>query len=538
MLKVFLVEDETVIREGLKCNIPWEQYGFRLVGEAADGEIALPMIRKLKPDVLITDIKMPFMDGLSLSRIVNAEFPKMRIIIISGYDDFEYARQAIEVGVEQYLLKPITKLTLRNSLLELKEKIAQDVQQNDYQMMFQNEMHEYEQFSRRRFFERVFAGELSVKEIYEEASKLLIEMDAPCYNLLLFSLQEKSKMRINQEMDAFTQIQDEILHYFLRHPHYILFRCNVNSYGVLIKAESEKIAELTENSVEHIKSICLPIQEEISWYVAAGLPVERLSMLPECYQGVNHYYSYRFIMPEVHILNKEALKDYLNLGEEKNIDNVDSRKMDPEIIRDFLIRGSKSEINDFVDTYLQSIRDPLASRMFRNYVILNIRFTIIAYLESLGATRVEYSDISENYGQEMNMKAQEVHDYFVRMLETAIHIREQLSDYHSRKILKKALDFINANYDKESISLNSVASEVEVSANYLSTIFSQNMQKTFIEYVTGKRMEKAKKLLRNTDKSSGEVALEVGYKDPHYFSFVFKKTQGCSPREYRTGKKS
>ena len=94
MLKVFLVEDESVIREGFRDKIPWEQYGFQLVGEAGDGEMALPMIRKLKPDLLITDIKMPFMDGLSLSEIVKEEFPKIKIIIISGYDDFEYARRS------------------------------------------------------------------------------------------------------------------------------------------------------------------------------------------------------------------------------------------------------------------------------------------------------------------------------------------------------------------------------------------------------------------------------------------------------------
>ena len=88
MLRVFLVEDESVIREGLRDKIPWEQYGFQFVGEAADGEMALPLIRKLKPDVLITDIKMPFMDGISLSAIVKEEFPRTRVIINSGYDDF------------------------------------------------------------------------------------------------------------------------------------------------------------------------------------------------------------------------------------------------------------------------------------------------------------------------------------------------------------------------------------------------------------------------------------------------------------------
>lgn len=537
MLKVFLVEDETVIREGIRDKIEWEQYGYRFVGEAADGEIALPLIRKLKPDVLITDIKMPFMDGLSLSRIVHTEFPKMKIIILSGYDDFEYARQAIEVGVEQYLLKPITRLTLKKLLVELREKIEQERERGDYQKLFQSEMHEYEQYSRRRFFERVLGGELSVKGIYEEAAKQGIEIDAPCYNLLLFSLQDKKREYGRQETDRVGELQDEILHYFLRNPHFVVFRSNVESYEVLIKAEKERVQELTENSVEQIRRVCMPAENKIRWYVACGQPVERLSMLAECDQGVNHYYSYRFMLPEVHIFNQESLREYVNVGEDNKIDSVDSRTMDPEIIREFLLRGNSSEIREFVTNYLYCIREALASRMFRNYVILNIRFAIIAYLESLGVTKNEYMDHIRNYGQETSMKAEDVQEYFISMLETALHIREKESDLQSSTILRKAVDYINANYDKDNISLNSVAKEVEVSANYLSAIFSQSMQNTFVEYVTGKRMEKAKKILRGSDKSTSEVASEVGYKDPHYFSFVFKKTQGCSPREYRSGKK-
>ena len=187
---LFLVEDEAVIREGLKNTIPWEQYGYRFVGEAADGEMALPLIRQVRPDVLITDIKMPFMDGLSLARMVNAELPRTKILIMSGYDDFEYARTAIELGVEQYLLKPVTKQTMKKVLVELREKIEQAAQADDYQAIYQEEMHEYEQFSRRRFFEKALGGGLSVAETYEEASRASLEIAAPAYNLLFFYLQE------------------------------------------------------------------------------------------------------------------------------------------------------------------------------------------------------------------------------------------------------------------------------------------------------------------------------------------------------------
>ena len=135
------------------------------------------------------------------------------------------------------------------------------------------------------------------------------------------------------------------------------------------------------------------------------------------------------------------------------------------------------------------------------------------------------------------MGKDEVNDYFADMLRAAMTIRDEKSDFQSRKMMRKALEYIDENYAKENLSLNEVADEVKVSANYFSAVFSQNMQKTFVEYVTAKRMEKAKKLLRNTEKSFGEIAMEVGYKDAHYFSFVFKKTQKCSPREYRAGKK-
>lgn len=536
MLKVFLVEDESVIRDGLRDNIPWQQYGFQFVGEAADGEMALPLIRKTRPDVLITDIKMPFMDGLSLSRIVSKEFPKTKIVIISGYDDFEYARQAIEVGVDQFLLKPITRLMLKKTLLEMKEKIEQEEDKNDYQIQYQAEMHVYEQFSRRRFMEKVLTGELTVKEIYEEASKLSLEITAPCYNLLLFYLQEKNPDLSGEGMDDFMRKQDEVLHYFLRHPEYLLFRWNASSYGVIIRSETSQIGELTEKGLGHIRDFCMG-QEHLEWYVAVGNPVERLSLLPECYRQVNHYFAYRFMMPDLHVLSEVTLEDYVNSQDEQNIDSVDPSTMAQEVIRDFLEHGNESEIHDFVESYLQSISRALKSRMFRAYVVLNIRFTMIAYVESLGALKEEYMKKIGDYAQEMNIEPDEVPAYFVNMLQAAFEIREQASSSQNRKLISRAIAYIDENYMHDSLSLNTVAAEAEVSANYLSAVFSQSMKKTFVEYVTEKRMEKAKKLLKSTSLSSGEIAARTGYKDSHYFSFVFKKTQGMSPREYRAARK-
>lgn len=540
MLKIFLVEDESIVREGLRDNIPWQQYGYKFVGEASDGEMALPMIQKTQPDVLLTDIKMPFMDGLSLSRIVHQEFPDMKIIIISGYDDFEYARQAISVGVEQYLLKPITRASLQKVLTELKVKIESEQEQKNYQEKFQNETREYEQFSRTNFFMKVFEGRMPVQEIYEEAAKLSLRLNAPCYNLMMFSLLEKREgANAGFESEEFARKREELLHYFVRYPEFIVFRWNINTYGVLMQGSAAQMQEMADRCLENVERICQPAEDIFDWYAAMGEPVERLSMLAECYSNVNHYFAYRFLVPNEHIFTREVTDSYVPREEGGKIGDIDCSKVDQELIKDFLLKGSRDEIADFVDSYLLSIQEALKSRLFQNYLVFHIHFVTMSYVEEIGCDKKELLELlGEEQIQEVNLTIDELSPYIQNILEKAMELRDRESDNQSKKVLKKALEYIEENYAQESLSLNTVSGVVNVSPGYFSAIFSQAMETTFIEYVTQKRMEKAKKLLRQTEKHSGEIALEVGYKDPHYFSFVFKKTQGCTPREYRSGVKS
>ena len=178
MYSVFLVEDEIVIRDGLKNSFPWDQYGFSYAGDAADGEMALPLIRQLKPDLIITDIRMPFMDGISLSKMVKKELPGTRIVIISGFDDFSYAQEAISSGVDKYLLKPSTKDKLAEVMKEERARLDKDSQSGEYFEQFRQESQEYERFARVRFFNQLVGGTLSVSQVYEKAAELDIALDA------------------------------------------------------------------------------------------------------------------------------------------------------------------------------------------------------------------------------------------------------------------------------------------------------------------------------------------------------------------------
>lgn len=534
-LKVFLVEDESVIREGLRDNIPWEQYGYRFVGEAADGEMALPLIRKERPDVVITDIKMPFMDGLSLSHIVKQEMPECRIIIISGYDDFEYARQAIAEGVEQYLLKPITRSTLQKALMEVKEKIDQAEEQKNYLRKYQSDMREYEQSFRRNFFEKAFQGQTPVTELYEEAAKHSLDINAPAYNIIFISVQTKENMIDASDSDC----QEELMRYLLRFSEQcIVFRWSINVYGIVLKGEMDRVISQTNSFVEAMDEICKKYEREITWNIASGQPVERLSMLGECYKNVNHVFSYRFFSPQTHILTESIVDGIVPSGGDREIEKIDTDLVNPELLISFLKNGQIEEISDFTSNFVTGLSEALKSKIFWDYLILNIRFSVVNFLEEMDISSEEIAQrlpMEELKGMEISVA--NMNKYLKNNITVAIECRDKKTGSQGKKALKSALDYVEEHYAEESLSLNEVAQATKVSPNYFSAMFSQEMGQTFIEYVTQLRMDKAKALLLEGNVKSGDVGPMVGYKNPQYFSFVFKKTQGCSPREYRSANK-
>ncbi len=538
MLKVFLVEDESLVRESLRDNIPWQQYGFSFAGEAGDGEMALPQIRQIRPDVLITDIKMPFMDGLTLAHIVREELPEIKIIIISGYDDFEYARQAISEGVTQYLLKPITRSTMTKALTEIREKLESEQEQKDYMRKYRSEMQDYERAMLRNFFERVFEGHLSMQEIYDEAKKLSIDITAPCYNLMFFTVQEKKGVSdVAKARAAVNTCQEELLRYYLRFSEYVMFRWNVNTYGILIMCGNDIMDEKVEVCLNKLKEICSQYEEQIQWYGATGDKVERFSMLAECYNKLNHIFALRFLNPNINILTSSLVEDNDDEADnrEEKIANVDPSQVDPDIIKQFLNHGQPEEVGEFADNFMSSLREALKSKLFRDYIILAARFAIIGFVESIGADKNRLFDMVGDIGDGANMpkNQQETKEYISGLLSKALEMREEENMSQGKKALKKALSFIDEHFSEESISLNTLANFLDVSPNYFSALFSNEMGKTFIEYVTEKRIEMAKKLLSEEKLHTAEVAARVGYKDSHYFGFVFKKTVGISPKEYR-----
>lgn len=540
MLKTFLAEDEIVVRENIKKMVPWEQYGFELVGEASDGEMALPLIKKLKPDLLITDIKMPFMDGLTLCKVVKKELPDIKIVILSGYDDFNYAKEAIGIGVEDYLLKPITKNAFLERLCEIRSRYEHEKSQREYYEQFHREMQEYEQNSSRDFFEGLISGTMDMGEMYERADKLGLDIVAEAYNILIFTLESENAAAGQSETYSEWEARalEKIESLFADHSYAMLFRNNVFSYGVLVKEQKDNPGKNTRDCVESIREILSDAPAGQPWFIAAGELVERLSNMKHSYNTAAQTYARRYLY-DGHILYYRDLKEEeLAKDDGRYLKKVDINAMDPAIIQKFLGSGLKEETGNFVRDYFHAIgKEPMTSMVFRSYVILNVRFSVLSFLNRMGycASALEESD-TEDALEQGGASMEAAMAYAEKMLQKAIEIRDENSGNKNRDILENSIEYIKTHYMDENMSLNAVAQVANISANHFSALFSQNIGQTFIEYLTGIRMEHAKELLRCTGKRASEIALEVGYKDSHYFSYLFKKTQGMTPSDYRKAK--
>lgn len=540
MLKIFLAEDEVIVRETIKRMIPWENLGFELVGEAADGEMALPLLIRQQPDLLITDIKMPFMDGLTLARLAKKEVPGLKVVILSGYDDFNYAKQAINIGVEDYLLKPITKNALIERLTEIRSRYEDEKTQREYYEKFHREMQAYEKNSSRDFFEALVSGSLDMMEVYKRAEKLGLDIVAESYNVLIFTM--NCNEDFSGQREGYSSWEAESLEmlekFFTGHPFAMLFRSNVFSYGVLIKGEKNSIRENTRICVEEIRKIFDRKEDNKEWFVAVGESVERLSQIQKSYHSASRAFSQRYLYDGKVLYYDEMLamekKDVTN-DDSEYLQKVDVNALNPTILQKFLSNGLLEETENFVQDYFYAIgQEPMESVVFRSYVILNVRFSVLSFLKELGCdTKTLEPEDTEEILAESGRNMESIIAYAEKLVSQAIQLRDRNSGNKNRSILKTAVDFIDQHYMEEDMSLNKAANVANVSANHFSALFSQNMGQTFIEYLTSLRMDKAKEYLRCTGMRSSEIAGEVGYKDAHYFSYLFKKTQGMTPSDYR-----
>ena len=519
--KVFLVEDEVLTREGIRDNVDWKANGFEYCGEAADGETALLLLRAVKPDILITDIKMPFMDGLQLGKIVREHMPWIKIIILSGHDEFEYAKEAINLGVTEYLLKPITVQDMHKVLQKLALQLDQEKKEQENLQKMQAQVEENQAMLRERLILKVVTGAVDSTEAIEKGQALGLDLIARCYLIVIlkFEIGDRSE-QFNYE--EYQKIQNVVSGLVGSNPDIFLLKKDWKELVLLMKGNiPQYLEEESGLLLESIKNEVARSRYQLT--VGVGKQKNRIA---DIYQS--------FIEAFVGIQNESGLeKSNSNRGLEK----AELLKVNKSAVETYLNCGVKDDFEEFFTAYIQPLGDTaLKSYLIKNYIFMDVVLATAKLVHDLGGSvDLVIPELNSIETILATIKTiEQLKTEINKVLVKALIFRDSQTVGQHAKVIHQAKEFIDQHYMEPNLSLYEIASLVNLSSSHFSMVFSQETCQTFKEYLTTKRINKAKEMLRTTSLSSNDISYQVGFNDPHYFSFVFKKVSGFSPTEFRS----
>lgn len=514
--KVFFVEDEIVIREGIRDSVDWAGCGFEYCGDAPDGEIALPLLQALKPDVLITDIRMPFMDGLQLSQIMRDRLPSTKIIILSGHDEFEYAQQAIKLGVFEYLLKPVSQQDLMGALRNVASALEQENQERQILQQLREQVELNRAALRERFLLKLVTGAATSAEAIEKSDLLGLDLVSRCYLVVAIKLEPADRPVDYLE---YQRIQQVIAATVESDPDVCLLTKDVDELVLIIKGASPaNVQEESQLIVERARNAAKRTSCEM--IVGYGVPVHRISDINRSFIAATAE------MQDVVDWRKGAL------GFEKH----DLLRVSSSIVAEYLRLGTA----DGVDAALTAFMRPLGERavrspIVRSFVFADIVLTAARFVDELGGAAGEIVPELDDLpiGVSAIGSTGQLWEKARTVLLRVVNFRDSSVLNQYTEVIQQAQEHIHRQYMNPELSLASVAAQVNLSACHFSAVFSQQTGGTFKSYLTETRIKKASELLRTTTLKAFEIGYQVGYNDPNYFSHVFRKHTGLTPLEFR-----
>jgi two-component system response regulator YesN len=484
------------------------------------------MIRDLRPDILITDIKMPFMDGLTLARHARAIIPWLRVIIVSGYDEFELARQAITVGVDHYILKPVSGPDLSEALEKAGEQITEHKRSS---VSFMNEASDEESMKYAlvsTLLEQLCSGEISADETLRRADELGMDILSKRYVVLVSQFEGNGgfpdRQRIMSKVKFLLMDEPDVLYFFSGLDH--LVHIIKGSEDVDVTEKAYHTAQTLKHDIEDdrdtlltvsISSVCVRIS-------AIRDAFHEACILLKTFGETNH--GRIFCAGDIgRIESPITAPDYsvFNLNIENQL---------------------KFAINEDVPAIVEELTRNLISNemhsvLYRYYVLMDLTNTAIRIIRDFNPD-TDPAGIAEHFAGlrqvfRSAMTEEEFSELATKICYKTIELRDCGNSSHHMKIVRRACEYIQENYSQPDISLNTVAAHVALSPTHFSTVFSQEMSVTFIEYLTSVRIEKVKEMLATTDEKIVSIAFSVGYNEPNYLSYLFKKREGLTPKEYR-----
>lgn len=534
MYKVLVVEDEDVIRRNIVNFIKRFSTDFEVVGDAENGLRALEIYNENEPDIVITDILMPQMDGIQLIEKLRQDNREIAFIIISGYDEFAYAQSAMRLNVFDYLLKPFLPQQLADVLLKVKESI--DRRRNFFNniKVLQSKLEESMPILRERFFIDLVTNQLSFNEILQRSSFLQLDISADFYNVAIVKINasEVSKSR--------NITKEELIHFFLFDIVGELFDSNIKTFafgisdyqlGIIMCGCYEYKRQFFQNINKSLSKLIETMANyyHVTIFAAVGRIYEDILKLPLSFAEAKEAMTYSFAIEANTLINYDDIF----------LKKTETYEKPSSILKEIILY-TKTGDSDKALKKIENLFEYYKGKAVLNpnlikADVIEVVLAIQRYLEeSKGDDTFLYNQNISPY--EKIVKADSVsdlkgllHDFAIMTINEVVHLKEG----QSNSFVEKLKSITEENIGNEDFNLDIAASMLYISPNYLRQMFKKVTGETFIEYLTNQRMKKAAELLRDNSLKISDITEQVGYSSQSYFTKCFKKYYNVTPTEYR-----
>ncbi len=532
MIKVLIIDDEPIIREGLRRTIDWDRLQCSIAGEAENGVEAVEKINSLQPDIVITDIMMPGLSGLELTKFIKDYHPHIKIIFLTGYNNFSFAQQAIKLGAFDFVLKPTNTDELEAIISKAGNEIAKSDADLQRQMVIKKMMDESLPILRDKFItDLIFNNVYSVDEIkgkmkffgIEIKSYILMCAEIDNYNEAKNTLSEEDKI-IN-----LLSVKEKSVELLERCKIQNIIVCNQNAVTAILTFGNDEEEELLKSSV-------ISIAEELRNKVENAFPFT-VSI------GISHFYTN---IADIRFAYREAvmcLENRFYIGNNSTIHTDDifnfeslskSRSIEISRLQEAIRTGNVEKIKLETDTIINSLHGFSKQSLVRNLCMEIVLAATRLYCEIYGNIKdiLEEDDIP--FDRLMSRcTASELYDTVREIIDSICRNISEKQNSQTRKVVSRALEYIHTNFNRD-ISLNDVADHAFMSPWYFSKLFKKETGFTFTEFLLKVRIDQAKELLKGSlELKTYEIADKVGFNDARYFGQIFKKVTGLTPSEYK-----
>lgn len=513
MYKVLLADDERIIRDGISSIIKWQELNLSLIGAAKNGIEAYELIKEHQPDIVITDIRMPGLDGLQLIEKTREGYPTIKFIVLSGYNEFEYAREAMKYGVKHYLLKPTDDQKLSQVLCEVIEELHSYRKKEAYIKNMKYNMKKITPHLKQQFLREYITDLTYGRSEWEYFMKGLFKiLDYKGYGrIIVFKIDEQYNYEF---IFVLNNIATEILH------NHLILNTNIKEKVVLL-IKDIPVEELYK-SLEKIKEVFYDFYQ---MYITISFSeCNKLYDTKEMYQEAEECLSHQFYLGKGTIITKD---DILTTEQKFNHFVFDYSKL--EI-------GVKSGNMDNIQLCMDQFFDQLIYNQYNIEIALTYCIELISMI-------IRQSDLNkQNLYMKQIIKMQELYtlqqikDYIYDIARTITLENYKKNKEKQNQLIQRVIELIKVNISNENLSLKWIANEiVYMNVDYLGKLFKKETGENFSGYMNRIRVEKAKRLIENSKNIKVfEVAEKVGYgNNPQYFSQIFKKYANYTPTEYK-----